>query len=307
MLDQLTSMRIFVSIIEEGSISAAAQMNQMSATMATKHLNALESRLGNQLILRSTRRLVLTEQGDAYLKFCRRILLDIAESEATISEKSLSPQGLLRISAPVAFGQKFLAQHMGDFLSLHPQLALELDLNDGFVDLNDSGFDMAIRIAKLNDSDLRARKLCAIDTAVCASPIYLAEFGTPSTLQELSKHNVLGYTESDAYSRQFWRTNSASKDRYQGLSRFFSNSGEALASAAASGLGITVGPAYLMQPGIDNGSLICLEGIDLPTISSLTAYAVYPAHRRTPLKIRVMVDFLVTLFKNGLSEQGNFK
>ncbi len=300
MLDRLTSMQILVSIADEGSISAAARRNGMSATMATKHLNALEGQLGVSLVRRSTRHVALTDQGESYLTTCRRILQDVSDAEAEMREHAVTPRGLLRMSVPAVLGEMFIAPAIGRFLADNPLLAVDLHLSDQFVDLNSGEYDLAIRITHLSDSSLIARKLCDIPMVLAASPAYLAARGVPTTKEDMEKHCFLGYPRTDDLARRYWRIGPEKAAEHTSLPRFICNSGTAMAQAAMDGLGIAAGPIYFMRDQLRDGTLTAIHDLPIPELDGVSAHAVYPAHRRTPTNTRVMVDWLVALFRNGL-------
>ena len=179
MADRLTGMDVFVRAIRLGGISAAARDLHMSPAMAAKHLDALEARLGTTLIQRSTRRLSLTEAGTDYFEKAERILMEIGEAEAEASSRSITAQGLLRVSAPATFGVLHLASLIPAFSARHPEVTIELGFNDRYVDLLEERWDVAVRIGRLANSALVARKLVAMRVVLCAAPSYLARRGTP--------------------------------------------------------------------------------------------------------------------------------
>ena len=196
MLDRVTAMQIFTRVAALGSLSGAARALGISQTMATKHMAALEDRLGVKLLHRTTRRSTLTEAGRRYLESVERILADIDDAEATAAAERVEVKGTLRVNAPVSFGVREVAPLMADFARLYPALTVDLGLNDRVVDLVEEGWDVAVRIGRLHDQTMIARKLAPCRTLVAGSPGYLAERGTPRTMADLSAHNCLGYTLS---------------------------------------------------------------------------------------------------------------
>src|SRR5579871_6679697 len=203
MADRLTGLEVFAKVASAGSLSAAGRAMGLSQSMVTKHLAALEARLGAKLLHRTTRRLSLTDAGRSYLESCERILSDIEAAEAAIAADRLEPRGLLRLNVPLVFGVRQIAPRLAEFARLHPHITVDLGLNDRHVDLAEEGWDLAIRIASLRDSSLVARRLAPCRMAVCASPAYLASHGTPHTAAELERHNCLGYTLSQAGSHRW--------------------------------------------------------------------------------------------------------
>src|SRR5437016_2719090 len=187
-------MQVFAKVASLGGFSAAARALRMSQSMATKHVDAIEDRLGARLFQRTTRRLTLTDAGQRYLEACERILVEIEEADAEAAADVAEPRGMLRLNAPLSFGFRQVVPALADFAALYPQLAVDLGLSDRFVDLVEEGWDLAIRLAALRDSSLIARRLAPAMVVLCASPDYLARHGVPKTIAELAGHNCLGYT-----------------------------------------------------------------------------------------------------------------
>jgi DNA-binding transcriptional LysR family regulator len=205
MADRLTGIEVFVRAMRLGGLSAVARDLGMSPAMAAKHLDGLEARLGVTLVNRTTRRLSLTEAGEAYLDKAERLRAELGEAEAEASARTVTVGGLLRVSAPAAFGMLHIAGLIAGFHRLHPAVTVELGLNERFVDLLEERWDMAIRVGKLVDSSLVARKLTGIRVNVCASAAYLAARGTPRTIGDLAGHDCLGYTLSSLGGTSHWR------------------------------------------------------------------------------------------------------
>src|SRR5690606_29424674 len=203
-MDRITSMRVIVRAVSDGSLSAAARHLGMSPAMATKHVNALEARLGVKLFHRSTRRLALTEAGSDYLDACLRILPEIDEAEAAAASQRVKATGLLRMNVPLSFGHGFVAPLMPGFSRRHPEVTVELGLSDAELDIIGGNWNLAIRIGRLADSPLQARRLGDSPMRVCASPRYLDERGIPRRVAELIQHNCLGYTLSASQDREHW-------------------------------------------------------------------------------------------------------
>ena len=214
-MDRLTSMSVFVKVADLGSFAAAAKELRLSPTMIGKHMRHLEARLGSLLINRSTRRQSLTELGRNYLDHCRRLLEEAEAGDALAEEALRAPRGRLRVAASIAFGAHSLAPTIVKFMKRYPQVTVELVLNDRMIDLVEEGIDVAIRVGPLANSSMMSRALSPYTTAVCASPEYLAERGTPSTrrsrrprLPELS-----GLDRGTAV--EFFRTGRRSACRHQ--------------------------------------------------------------------------------------------
>ena len=196
MLDRLTGLEVFSKVATSGSLSSAARAMGMSQTMVTKHIAALEARLGIKLFHRTTRRLSITEAGRSYLESSGRILQEIEAADAAIAADRIEPRGLLRLNAPVSFGTLQIAPLLPEFSERYPLVTVELGLNDRLVDLAEEGWDLAIRIGNLSDSSLIARRIAPCRMVVCAAPSYLRARGDPRTVSSLAGHNCLGYTLS---------------------------------------------------------------------------------------------------------------
>jgi DNA-binding transcriptional LysR family regulator len=294
MPDRLTGLEVFAKVAAAGSLSAAGRAMGLSQTMVTKHLAALESRLGTRLFHRTTRRLSLTDAGRSYLESCERILADIEASEAAVAADRLEPRGLLRINVPLVFGVRQIAPRLGEFARLHPHVAIELGLNDRQVDLAEEGWDLAIRIGNLRDSSLVARRLAPCRMAVCASPAYLRAHGTPRTTADLRQHNCLGYTLAQAGSDR-WMMGRRSEVSVPISGNLRANNGDALLAAALSGQGIIQQPTFIVADALRSGELERIT-LDHPPSEQLAVHAVYLPDRHPPAKVRAFIDFLAGEF-----------
>jgi len=192
-------MQVFVAVVEAGGISAAADRLGMAKSAVSRRLAELETWLGAALLHRTTRRLNLTDDGRAYYERCLAILADLEEAEAAIRHAHGALTGRLRVTLPLSFGMLHLAPLIQEFMTLHPDLRFDLDFNDRQVDLMAEGFDLAIRIARLDDSSLIARRLAPVRHGVYASPAYLARHGTPAAAAELAGHPCLVYSADHAW------------------------------------------------------------------------------------------------------------
>jgi DNA-binding transcriptional LysR family regulator len=192
-VDKFVSMEIFVAVVDEGSLTAAAERFHISSAMVGKHIRSLETRLSTRLLTRTTRRQSLTEIGRQYYEQCRRILADVKDAESLAEAMAAAPRGLLKVMAPLTYGVEVFAPAMTDYLGAWPDVSLELDLSNRVVDLVEEGFDAAVRIGRLADSSLVARPLKPYRMRACASPAYLATRGTPLTPADLTQHECLGF------------------------------------------------------------------------------------------------------------------
>jgi len=293
-LDRITGMRIFVRAVSAGSLSAAGRHLGISPAMATKHVDALEAHLGVKLLHRTTRRLSLTEAGSDYLEACLRILPEIEEAEASAASQRVEARGLLRMNVPLTFGSRYIAPLVPAFSQRHPAVRVELGLNDSQVDLIDGGWDMAVRIGRLADSTLQARRLADCPLVVCAAPAYLDERGVPRKVADLTQHNCLSYTLSQSKDWAFGRDGNA---RVTVSGDLLANNGSALVAAAVGGQGIIYQPQFIVAGALRRGELVVLE-LDKPAMDVGGIHLLYPPDRRPPAKVRVMADYLIESFKD---------
>jgi DNA-binding transcriptional LysR family regulator len=295
MLDRLTGLEVFAKVAAIGSLSGAARSLGMSQTMVTKHVAALETRLGTKLFHRTTRRLSITEAGRSYLESTERILVDMEAADAAIAAERVEPRGLLRVNVPVVFGTRQIAPLLAEFANNHPKVTTELGLNDRVVDLAEEGWDMAIRIGKLRDSSMVARRLAPNRLIVCAAPSYLAKHGTPRTVADLASHNCLGYTLSQQAQATEWLFGRDGEIRVQVSGNLRANNGEALRAASLEGLGLARQPTFIVADDLRAGRLVRLP-LDQPEIQTSAVHAIYLPERRPPAKVRAFIDFLAARF-----------
>ena len=291
----MTGLEVFVKVAASGSLSGAARALGMSQTMATKHVAALEKRLGVRLFHRSTRRLSLSEAGRNYLETAERLLAAFDAAEAAVSADRFEPRGTLRVSAPVSFGSRQIAPLLDEFTRRHPHLTVELGLNDRVVDLAEEGWDMAVRIGTLENSSLLARRLAPCHTILAASPGYLKSHGTPKTVADLKAHNCLGYTLSRTAGADLWSFGVKGETTVAISGNMRANNGDALRAAAVAGQGIAYQPTFIVADDLRAGTLVPIE-LDEPTIEFAGIYAVYLPERNPPAKVRAFIDFLVERF-----------
>ncbi len=292
MLDRLTGLTVFVKVASLGSLSAAARALDMSQTMATKHMASLEARLGAKLLHRTTRRVTLTEVGRNYLEAATRILADVEDADAAASAETLEVRGTIRLNAPVAFGVREVAPLIAAFTGAHPNIIVDLGLNDRRVDIVEEGWDVVVRIGTMPDSALIARRLCDCPTVVVAAPDYLARHSTPGGISELSSHNCLCYTLSERTGGiGHWHFGPRGAISVPVSGNLRSSSSEALVAAAVAGQGIAYVPTFLAHREIACGALTSLV-LDHPTVSMNGIHAVYQAGRHPPAKTRAFIEHL---------------
>lgn len=291
-MDLLESMRVYVTAVEKGSLSAAAAACEISSTMAGNHVRRLEKHLGVLLLNRTTRRQSLTAFGEDYYLRCKEILRLVAETDAQAQHLQLAPAGKLRITAPVTFGSEALMPALAAYLERYPQVSVEVSLNDRVVDLVEEGFEAAIRVGSLPDSGLIAKPLAPYRLMICASPDYLARRGTPATPEELSGHECLSFFPAAVV---HWRLSDQDGTcRVPVSGRLQVNHGQALRVAALHGMGIVLQPAILLDGDVKAGRLVQLfPEFGLP---SRPMHVVYLPDRYRSPKLRSFVDFLVERF-----------
>jgi DNA-binding transcriptional LysR family regulator len=295
MLDRFTGMQVFVRVAGLGSFSAAGRALGLSQTMVTKHVQALEDRLGTRLFHRSTRRLTLTEAGRRHLEFCERILAEIDEAEQAAVAERVEPRGVLRVAAPVVFGTREIAPLLAEFLALYPAISIDIGFNDRVVDLIEEGWDVAIRIAVLAESSLVARRLAPCNIALCAASSYLARRGVPRTAADLAGHECLGYTLPSPAAAERWVFGRNGEISVPVAGRLRASNGEALRQAALAGVGLINQPTFIVGDDIRAGRLV-MVALDRPQRTSLGVYAIQSSGRNPPAKVRAFVDFLKARF-----------
>lgn len=291
---RLEDMETFARVVEAGSISGAAERMGIAKSAVSRRLSDLEARLGVQLFRRTTRRLDLTDSGRGFYERCMRIISDVEEAEDAVSQAHGTLRGKLRVAVPMSFGLLHLGPAICDFMQAHPDLEFDLDMNDRQVDLLAEGFDLALRIAALEDSSLIARQLAPIQTVVSASPGYLARHGTPETPDQLVEHNCLVYSNNPEPTRWHYKDSHDNAKSIQVHARLQASNGDFLRQAAIAGQGICLQPTFMAYQSIEQAQLIpILTTYKWP---SLNAYAIYPQTRHLSHRVRVFVDFLVARF-----------
>ena len=289
-MDRFEDMRCFVHVVENGSVTKAADALSIAPSAVSRRIKELESRLGVQLLARTTRRMSLTEAGQTFYTRSVRILEDVADAEGEVADASHALRGALRIAAPLDLGQSRLAPILTEFAASHPDMQVDLDLSDRISDLVGEGIDVAIRVGTLRDSSLVARKLTDVRMAVCAAPRLVEERGLPADPEDLRDWPALAYVGSER--ADIWRfTRPDGTDGSLQVSvRMRANNGSVLARAAEAGLGVTLQPGFIVGRALDEGRLVSLLGnVRWPELS---LYAVYPQTRHLSVKTRAFIDFL---------------
>lgn len=282
----------FTHVAETSSFTQAARKLGISTAHVSRQVTALEQRLQVKLLYRTTRKVSLTQEGQLFYQHCRTIIDGIEEAERVVSNLQQKPQGHIKISAPVTYGEKMILPLVSNFAQLHSEIQVSANLSNQRVDLVEQGYDLAIRIGKLADSTLMARKLAVRTNFLCVAPSYLGKYGMPHSLSELSQHNCLLGT------LDYWRFQESGKQKtikVKGSLRY--NNGPSLVDAALKGLGIVQLPDYYVLNHIKAQRLIPIltnyqEGEE-------AIWAVYPQNRHLSPKVRALVDYLAEqLVKN---------
>ena len=280
---------MFTAVVDAGSFARAADAQSMSKAAVSRYVADLEKRLGVRLLHRTTRKLSLTEEGEVFSARCRDILASIEESEAELTTRATRASGVLKVSVPLSFGIKHLAPLWSDFMSAHPQVALEVSLSDRVVDLVEEGFDLAIRIARLPDSSLVSRKLATTRLILCASPEYLRRRGTPKHPSELAHHDVLNYTLLSMGDE--WEFEGAQERvTVRVAPRMRSNNGDTCIEAALRGTGIVLQPTFLVSDHLAEKALV--EVLSDYRSIELGIFAVFPTRKYVLPKVRLLIDYL---------------
>ena len=286
-------MNSFVRVVEAGSISRAAEQLGLAKSGVSRRLADLESRLGVRLMNRTTRRSSLTDAGRTYYEGAVKLLSDVAELDAVVADSEASLEGRLRLAAPLSFGLGHLTPAIEEFMQAHPGVMIDIDFSDRQVDLVAQGVDLAIRIAELRDSSLKARRICPIRLMLCASPAYLARHGTPRSPDDLAEHRLLHYDIGGGAVLKL-TDGRGGEQQVHVEPQLVANNGDFLCDMAISGHGIILTPTFIAWQALATGELQALMSDYWP--SPLNAYAVYPQTRYLSRRARGFIDFLAERF-----------
>ena len=296
-MSQLKQLEAFVAVATKGSLSAAARADDVTPAIIGRRLDALESRLGVRLLTRTTRRISLTFEGQAFLEDCQRILGDLANAEASVSLGGVKASGHLKVSAPAGFGRKHVAPLVGQFLDANPEVTVSLDLSDRLVDVVNEGIDCAVRLGELADSSLVSIRLGEMRRMVVASPAYLARRGMPQSLDEIARHDCLVLTQQ----QRGWtfvnpeRPGETVSVKVNG--RFECNDGAVLHEWALAGRGLAWRSWWEVGDDLASGRLqTVLDAFAAPPIG---IYAVFAQRRHLPLRVRLFIDSLKNSYGNA--------
>lgn len=310
-MDRLQSMRVLVKVVERGSFARAAQALDMSNAAVTRHIAELETHLNTRLLNRSTRKLSLTETGQAYTERVRQILLDIGDADAIASSLAQRPTGTFKLYCQQSFGQFQLPRLLPAYAQAFPDVALDVTLSDRLVDIVEEGFDVGIFLGpKKFDANMIVRQLGVAEVLLCASPDYIARYGMPETPEDLVRHVCLSF--SFEHLRDCWTLKDAKGQvDVEVNSKVVSNNGDLLNQCALAGMGIALRPTFALGDDLKCGRLVHL----LPGyhIRKVTVMMVYPSRRLLSATVRSFVDFTMSQFPHpeidswmASVNQGNF-
>jgi DNA-binding transcriptional LysR family regulator len=296
-MDTLTRMRAFIDVVEAEGFSAAARKIGRSKALLSKYVRELEDELGALLLNRTTRQFSLTEAGHAYYKRATEIVRDIDTLAESVRDTSGEVKGRIKLSAPRSFADVEIGQSLIDFASEYPDIALDIRLDDRFVDLVEEGFDVAIRITRMEDSSLIARRLRPFSIRFCASPELIEKYGRPEKPQDLAGKPCVIDTNGRWLSNWPFMKPGGEMINVAVAGRLEVNSPLASRAAAIAGLGYAPLPDFIAEPAIESGKLVSVLDDWAPTGGGI--FAVYPHRRYLPAKIRVFVDYLARWMKQN--------
>jgi DNA-binding transcriptional LysR family regulator len=292
-MDRLDAIRLFVRLVECGSFSAVGREEGIGQPAVSKQINALERHLGAQLVLRTSRQVVITEAGQTFYESAKRMVDDFDALESSVGERQKSPRGVVRISTAPAHGRLCITPLLPEFFRQYPDVAIELSVSERLVDMVGDGIDLAVRHGRLVDSSLTARKLSETDFVLAASPAYLAEKGVPTRLADLDRHTCIVFAKGRE--RSPWLLKAGKEIvSYVPHGSLLTGDAEHIRAAVLCGLGISQAPFWLLAKEIRSGEVQVL----LPELQPkrVPIHIVYPAGRRVPMRVRVFIDFLVSAF-----------
>lgn len=296
-MDRWSAMQSFARVVESGSFVAAAERLGTSTSSLSRQIADLEQHLGARLLNRTTRRLSLTESGQAFYERTVALLNDLAEAESIVGQSAVAPRGTLRLTCSYNMAQSRIAPAIAGFVERYPDVKFDVMVSDRMIDLVDEGFDLAIRVGQVGSDRLVARRLGAMQLVTCASPAYLQQHGSPETPQHLAAHNVLTYAYTAA--PRTWRFTDSKGQLHdvRVTGSLHANSGDTLVAAAIAGLGIVCEPDFVVDDAVADGRLQRV----LPAFDAMHGdiWAVYPSHRHLSLKVRLFVDHIGHWFSAG--------
>ncbi len=285
-MDVVGQMKLFVKVVETGGFTSAARELGVPKSTVSRQIARLEDRLGVRLLERTTRALRTTEVGQDYFERSSRIVSEIEQAEAAVRSSQVVPSGTLRVSAPLTFGALYLGDLVASFSRKFPKVQLDVTLTDRKVDLIDEGYDLAVRVGKLSDSSMFARRLGVAPRAIAGSPAYFEAHGVPQEPDDLREHVCLRYMYADTAG---WRLGPDTVVPVHGP--LVSNNGDLLRAAASAGLGLVLAPRFILGRDLRVGRLVCVLGDHVKDEDGI--WALYPHNRNLPPKVRAFVDHAV--------------
>lgn len=289
-MDKLKQIESFVAIVQRGSLTAAAANEGVAPAMMGRRMDTLEKRLGVKLLVRTTRKLTLTHEGSAFLENCTRLLADLASAEASVSAGGVKASGHVRITAPGGFGRRHVAPLLPQFLALHPEVSLSLNLSDRIIDMVNEGYDCAVRVGDMPDSSLISVRLADNRRRCVAAPAYLARAGTPQQPLELMRHECLTLSSEASQSRGWAFRIDGTVQHLRPPGRLDCSDGQVLHAWCLQGLGIAWRSTWEVEADLRSGRLVSV--LDDHAAPPNGIYAVLPHVRHLPLRVRLWVDFL---------------
>ena len=294
-MDRWTEIELFVQVAETGSLSRAAELLDLSNASASRHLAALEERLGVRLVERNTRRLYLTDTGQEFFQRARTILADLRDAESTVNAAALNPTGILRVTASLSFSMHHIAPLLRQYTERYPNVTVHVEAANRYLDIIDNNIDVAIRNREYEpDSNITIRRLAGTRRILVAAPAYLSKHGVPREIEDLHRHKLLIYTHANNPNElRFTRGDEQKTINVKGLLE--SNDGQILRAAALDGMGILVQPSYIVYDDVVAGRLVpMLDDWDLPR---LTVNLAYPSRKHLSAKVRTFIDFMAAHFE----------
>ncbi|WP_102958672.1 LysR family transcriptional regulator [Mangrovicella endophytica] len=295
-MDTLTRMRAFIAVVENGGFSSAARKTGRSKALLSKYVRELEDELGVLLINRTTRQVALTAAGEVYLARATALISELETLNEEVRGATGEAKGKIRVSAARTFGDAELGLSLIDFAKAHPEISLDIHLDDNFVNLVDEGFDVAIRMTRLADSSMIARRLASLDFAICASPEFLQLHGRPTHPSQVSRYPAVIDSNSRMFSNWTFRDPKTNETIPVAVSgQFTANSPVTVRAAAIAGLGLALSPTFVIRNDLAAGRLVTVLDEYMPSEAGI--YAVFPHRRHLPARVRVFVDYLANWFR----------
>lgn len=297
-MSRFSEMEAFVAVVESGSFSAAAKRLNIAVSAVSRRIGELESRLGTRLANRSTRGFAPTAVGQNYYQRCLRIMSDIAEADAEVSGKHTTNIGVVRIAAPLSFGMRHLGKVIHSYAATRPQLKFEIDLSDRQIDIIEEGYDFAIRIGRLQDSSLIAKRLFTVRRIIAASPEFWQEHGKPEAVEDLETLPALCYRQGSDNQIHHYKDANGQTGQVRLTPRYLVNNGEFTTEGALDGLGFILEPSFICGEHIISGKLE--QALNEISWASFDAYAIWPPGRPLPSRAKQLIDHIAEIYSKNL-------